>query len=55
MGKVHLRTYIGVLAASAATLAGAWVYWYGLALEPRFIVGTLVFAGLVLLGDIFSI
>ena len=55
MGKVHLRTYIGVLAASAATLAGAWVYWYGLALEPRFIVGTLVFASLVLLGDIFSI
>jgi HD-GYP domain-containing protein (c-di-GMP phosphodiesterase class II) len=55
MGKVHLRTYIGVLVASAATLAGAWVYWYGLVLEPRFIVGTVVFAGLVLLGDIFSI
>lgn len=55
MGEVHLRTYVGVLVAFAATLAGAWVYWYGLTFETRFVVGTLVFASLVLLGDIFAI
>jgi hypothetical protein len=52
---VHLRTYIGVLFCFAAALAASWVYWYGVVAEPRFVIGTLVFACAILLGDLFPV
>jgi hypothetical protein len=51
----YLRTYIGTLLALALALPASWVYWYGLALEPRLILGTVCLAGLILLGEIFPI
>lgn len=54
-GGVHLKTYIGALLGVAAALAGSWLYWYGVALEPRFVIGALVFAGFILLGDLFPL
>lgn len=53
MQDAYLKTYVGILLAFAGTLAAAWTYWYGLALETQLIVGTLAFAGFVLLGDVF--
>ena len=53
MREAHLRTYVGVLLALALALAASWIYWYGLAFETRFVIGTLAFASFVLLGDIF--
>jgi hypothetical protein len=55
LGKAKLRAYIGVLVALAVTLAASWIYWYGVALEPRFIWGAAIFAGLLLLADTFPI
>ena len=56
MGKeVHLRTYIGILLGVAATLAGSWLYWYGVTLELRLVVGALAFSGFILLGDLFPL
>lgn len=55
LNEVRVKTYIGVLIALATALAVSWVYRHGLALETRFIVGTLFFAVFVLLGDIFPI
>jgi HD-GYP domain-containing protein (c-di-GMP phosphodiesterase class II) len=55
LDEAHIKTYIGTLATFATALAASWVYWYGFALEPRFALGALVFAGLVLLADIFPI
>ncbi|HSL00256.1 MAG TPA: HD domain-containing phosphohydrolase [Rubrobacteraceae bacterium] len=55
MGESHLRAYVAVLAALAVTLAASWVYWYGVTVESRFIWGTAVFAGLLLLADLFPI
>jgi HD-GYP domain-containing protein (c-di-GMP phosphodiesterase class II) len=36
-------------------LTASWSYWYGLPLEPRFVLGAAIFAGFILLGDLFSI
>ncbi len=55
MGEAKLRAYIGVLAAFAVTLAASWIYWYEVAIEPRFIVGAAIFAGLLILADTFPI
>lgn len=55
LNEARVKTYIGVLIALATALAVSWVYRHGLALETRFIVGTLFFAVFVLLGDIFPI
>jgi len=55
LGETHLRTYVGALAASAVALAISWSYWFGLTLETRYAIGAAVFAGFILLGDIFSI
>jgi HD-GYP domain-containing protein (c-di-GMP phosphodiesterase class II) len=49
LGAAAVKTYVGSLAAFAAALAAAWVYWYGVATESRFLVGTLVFGGLLYL------
>ena len=51
LGEAHLKTYIGTLAALAAALVASWVYWDGVALDARFILGTAVFAILALAGD----
>lgn len=55
MGEAYLRAYIGALVAAAVALAGSWIYWYGLEVEPRFVVGVLIFATFILLSDIFPI
>jgi hypothetical protein len=55
LSETQLRTYIGVLAALAITLVASWIYWYGVTVETRFIVGAAVFAGLLLLADVFPI
>jgi hypothetical protein len=55
LGEVHLRTYIGALAAFAASLAATWIYWYGFVLDVRFVLGTAIFAAVILLNDVFSV
>ena len=55
MGQANLRNYIGVLAALAIALAASWIYWYDVSVEPRFVLGAVVFAGLLLLADMFPI
>ena len=55
MREVYLRTYVGVLTALASALVASWIYWNGLTIEPRFVLGAAIFAGLVLLGDAFPL
>jgi HD-GYP domain-containing protein (c-di-GMP phosphodiesterase class II) len=55
LGDAHLKTFIGALAALAASVAACWIYWYGLVLGLHLAVGTAVFAAVVLLGDMFSV
>ena len=54
-GETPLKTYIGVLGATAAALFGSWIYWYGLDADPRLVVGTVVLCAFVLLGVILSV
>ncbi len=55
MGEEHLKTYIATLATLALTLAASWIYWYGLPFDLRIMSGTVIFAGFVLLGNVFSV
>jgi hypothetical protein len=55
LGEAYLKTYIGALTAFAASLAASWIYWYGLVLDLRLVAGTVIFAGVILLGDVFSV
>lgn len=55
LSETHLRTFIGVLVAFAVALAASWIYRYGLMPELRFVLGTAIFAGFILLGDMFPI
>ena len=55
MGEASLRTYVGALAAFAASLAVSWIYWYGFVLDLRLVLGTAIFAAVILLGDVFSV
>ena len=55
MGEVHLKAYVGALAAFAVALSASWTYWYGLTLEPHLILATAIFALFALLGDLFSV
>lgn len=55
MEEVRTKTYVGALAVFALVLTVSWVYWYGIKLEPRFLVGALVFSIIILIGDIFPI
>jgi hypothetical protein len=55
LGETNLRAYVGVLAALAVTLVASWIYWYGVTIELRIIVGAAIFAGLLLLADLFPI
>ena len=51
----RLRTYVGVLLAFALALAASWIYWYGFVFNPVLLIATLIFAVLILLGDVFPI
>jgi HD-GYP domain-containing protein (c-di-GMP phosphodiesterase class II) len=55
LSEARTKTYVGILLACAVALAASWTYWYGFTVEPRYMVGALAFAGLVLLGDVFPI
>jgi hypothetical protein len=55
LGEAAIKTYVGALAALAATFAASWIYWYGVATEPRFILGTLAFGGLLCLISLFPV
>ncbi len=55
MREVYLRGYVGVLLATALTLVASWVYWHGMVFGMTLAVGTLILAGLVLLGDVFPL
>jgi hypothetical protein len=55
LGETNVRAYVGVLAAVAVTLLASWIYWYGVTMESRILVGVAIFAGLLLLADLFPI
>lgn len=55
MRETYLKVYIAVLGGLALALSAAWVYWYGLPLEPRFAVAAAVFASLIFLGEVFPL
>ena len=55
LGQVHLKAYVGALAAFAAALAASWAYWYGAEFDGRILAGTAVFAGLVLASYALSV
>ena len=55
MREVYLRGYIVGILASGIALAASWIYWYGVALEPRIVIAVLVLAGLVLMGEVLPI
>lgn len=55
LNAVQLRTYVGTLAAFAIVLASSWIYWYGIVLEPRLVLGAIALSCLILAGDAFPI
>ncbi|MGI8909878.1 MAG: hypothetical protein ACR2JR_04885, partial [Rubrobacteraceae bacterium] len=55
MGEARLRVYVGTLTAFAAALSASWIYGHGLGFDLRFVLGTAVFASLILLGDTLSV
>lgn len=55
MRETYLKIYVGGLLASGIALAASWVYWYGLAIDLRLVVGAVVLASLVLVGEILPI
>src|SRR5215217_3202626 len=55
LDEANLKSYIAVLAAFAVALTASWIYWYDVAVEPRFILGAAVFAVLLLLADLFPV
>jgi hypothetical protein len=55
VGKIAVKTYVGGLAALAITFAASWTYWSGERPEAPFILGTLVFGGILCMACIFRI
>jgi hypothetical protein len=55
LNETRLRTYIGVLTVSAVALAASWIYWNGFRFEPRLALAAVVFATLILAGDLFPL
>lgn len=51
----YLKTYIAALGAFAIALCASWTYSYGLVIELQLVVGAIVLACLMLLGDLFPI
>jgi hypothetical protein len=43
------------LTASAVALAASWIYWNGFTFESRLALGAVVFAALILVGDVFPL
>ena len=43
------------MTASAVALAASWTYWNGFTFEPRLALGAVVFAALILVGDLFPL
>jgi HD domain len=55
LGKIRLATYVATLTIVAAMLAASWIYWEGIELDRRLVIGTAVFASFILLGDILTV
>lgn len=55
MPAAYLKTYIAVLAALATASVCSWVYWHGLEMDPRILIGVAVFAVLIFLGEAFPL
>jgi hypothetical protein len=51
----YLKTYIAALATFAFALCASWEYSYTLEIEPVLLIGTVVLACFVLLGDVFAV
>ena len=49
MGAAAVKTYVGALAAFAVALVASWIYFYGVATDSPFLLGTPVFSGLLYL------
>jgi hypothetical protein len=50
-----MKTYVGGLAALAVTFAASWTYWSGERPEAPFILGTLVFGGILCIACMYRI
>lgn len=50
-----MKTYIGSLASLASALLASWVYWYGVDIELRFALGTVIFGGLLCVITLYPI
>ncbi len=55
LNNSYVKVYVAALASIAAALAASWIYWYGLTFEARFVLVTVAFASLVLLGEVLPI
>ncbi len=55
MDEAAVKTYIGGLATLAAALVASWIYWYGVATDLRFVVGMLIFGGILFFVSVYRI
>ena len=55
LSEDRLRIYVGALVAFAIMLTSSWIYWYGIVLEPRLVLGAIALSCLILAGDVFPI
>ena len=55
LGETAVKAYVAGLAASAVAIAAAWTYWFGAAVEGRFVLGTVVFGVLLVLIGAFPL
>ena len=55
MVEWRLKVYVGTLAALAVALVASWLYWFGVEVEPRYVLGALVFGALLALADAFTL
>jgi HD-GYP domain-containing protein (c-di-GMP phosphodiesterase class II) len=53
--QAYLRSYVATLAALAVAFACTWVYTYGVTLNSRVVIGVLVLALLISLGEAFPV
>jgi hypothetical protein len=53
--EAHLKIFVAVLTAFAVALYASWIYWDGMTVDLRLIVGTAILACFALLGDIFPV
>lgn len=55
MDERSLKAYIGAVAALSVALVASWIYWFGLEVEPRYLLGVLIFGILLALADAFTL